>query len=606
MRKIVCNPMNLDYRYQFKSGPLGNAVFREAADPTMVVYGQKYLLFASMSAGFWYSEDLYDWKYKPTPELPIYDYAPDVRVVNGGIMFCASRRNEKCSIFFSKDPLREPFRLVSMPLTFWDPDIFQDDDGRVYLYWGCSTREPIYGIELDAETMQPIGKKAALADGMDLEHGWERMGENNILKKPKTKGEKMMRFALGTKPCMEGAFMTKHDGLYYLQYAAPGTEFNVYGDGVYVGASPLGPFRYQTSSPFSSRPGGFITGAGHGSTFQDLQGKWWHVSTMRISVNDNYERRIGLFPCDFDENGILHCNQNFADYPYDLENPDLMTADPEWMLLSLHADVTASSFEKGYEPANATDENIRTWWAAAEPSEDEWLQMDLGEKKEVRAIQVNFADHKLPLLPLRKTEMRKENIGYRKIVEQKQQTIYLLEGSSDGINWQILMDRRTGESDLPHDFTFFEKGVRIRYLKLSGMQAPMGGRPAVSGLRVFGRHLPGEITSGGPSAVQKIHVRKKETMNVRLTWPAAKGADGYNVRYGIQPDKLYASWQVYGKNELELSTLNAGVTYYAAVDAFNEYGITHGNVFCILQGSSEIPSEKGGKSGSGQKNQALQ
>lgn len=51
-------------------------------------------------------------------------------------------------------------------------------------------------------------------------YGWERFGENHTS---------------DIKPFIEGAWMTKHNGKYYLQYAAPGTQFNVYGDGVYVG-----------------------------------------------------------------------------------------------------------------------------------------------------------------------------------------------------------------------------------------------------------------------------------------------------------------------------------------------------------------------------------
>ena len=52
MKRIICNPLNLEYRYQFKKSPLNTGVYREAADPTMVVYQDKYLLFASMSGGF--------------------------------------------------------------------------------------------------------------------------------------------------------------------------------------------------------------------------------------------------------------------------------------------------------------------------------------------------------------------------------------------------------------------------------------------------------------------------------------------------------------------------------------------------------------------------
>src|SRR5690554_6121054 len=34
-------------------------------------------------------------------------------------------------------------------------------------------------------------------------------------------------------PFVEGPWMTKHNSTYYLEYAAPGTQWNVYGDGVY-------------------------------------------------------------------------------------------------------------------------------------------------------------------------------------------------------------------------------------------------------------------------------------------------------------------------------------------------------------------------------------
>ena len=37
--------------------------------------------------------------------------------------------------------------------------------------------------------------------------------------------EQLTKMFLSTgKPCIEGAFMTKYDGRYYLQYACPGTE----------------------------------------------------------------------------------------------------------------------------------------------------------------------------------------------------------------------------------------------------------------------------------------------------------------------------------------------------------------------------------------------
>ena len=83
--KYYCNPINVPYAYSFKKEPRDNfklTVNREAADPSMVMYGEKYYLFASMTGSVWVSEDMVSWKAYSLPgNLPIYDYAPDVRVI---------------------------------------------------------------------------------------------------------------------------------------------------------------------------------------------------------------------------------------------------------------------------------------------------------------------------------------------------------------------------------------------------------------------------------------------------------------------------------------------------------------------------------------------
>lgn len=581
MKKLICNPLNLEYRYQIKKSRLGNALFREAADPTMILFNDTYYLFASMSGGFWYSDDLCNWMFKPTPELPIYDYAPDVREVGGAVIFCASKRGEACTFFRSNDPLKQPFTPISTPFDFWDPNVFQDDDGHVYFYWGCSTTDPIWGIEMDAVTMQPIGEKVVVIREQEDRHGWERKGENNKLEPPKTPRDEMIRKALGTKPCIEGAYMTKHDGKYYLQYATPGTEANVYSDGVYTGEHPLGPFTYQPHNPFSSRPGGFITAAGHGSTFQDKIGNWWHVSTMRISKNDNFERRIGLFPCGFDADGILYCNQNFADYPFSLpdgKRNNMDEATPEMMLLSYKKATTASSSQSGHEPEKGTDESIRTWWAAEQADKAAWYQLDLGQKYTVEAIQLNFADHHLPIPEISENEMHEENIGFRLIITEPQCTRFFMEGSEDGENFIGLKDNRDIHTDYPHDLVILERPAKLRFIRLSGMEVPMGGVPTISGLRVFGKGN-GKV----PARVETADIRWQGELNIILSWPAAEGAGGYNIRYGISPDKLYSSWQVYNTNELDLSMVNKNQSYYIAVDSFNENGVTTGEKFFIQQ-----------------------
>ena len=56
--ETYCNPLDLGYRYQHMKEGERIAGFREGADPTLVYFKGKYYLFVSMSAGFWYSDDL--------------------------------------------------------------------------------------------------------------------------------------------------------------------------------------------------------------------------------------------------------------------------------------------------------------------------------------------------------------------------------------------------------------------------------------------------------------------------------------------------------------------------------------------------------------------
>ena len=581
MDKIICNPLDLEYRYQYRTSPMGGAsLSREAADPTVVLFKETYYLFASMSGGFWYSDDLYEWKFKETPELPIYDYAPDVREVAGRVIFSASRHGSPCSLYESCDPVNEPFVPLTELFEFWDPDIFEDEDGRVYFYWGCTNTDPLWGIEIDRESMLPIGEKKAMFGENEAEHGWERKGENNKLSEPKTEYERMIRQYVGTKPFIEGAYMTKYKGKYYLQYAAPGTECNVYADGVYVGDAPLGPFSYQPHNPFSSKPGGFITSAGHGSTFRDKDGNWWHVSTMHISENESYERRIGLFPCDFDEDGILHCNQNFSDYPFALpegESTLMDTAAPAMQLLSYQAKAGASSDQDGFAAEKAVDENIRSWWAASEDDPDPWYEIDLGEKQSVEAIQINMADHKMPDTQIPANNQVFTRAGGRFIYTKPQWTAYLLEGSADGIKWEVLLDTQDENSDRAHYLWTTEKPVELRFVRISRFVIPFGGVPAISGLRIFGTS-----NSPAPAGVKTINAsRSDDGINILLSWDAIADADGYQVRYGIAPDKMYNSWQVIGQNELDLSTINKNQCYYIAVDSYNAGGVTAGAVIMV-------------------------
>ncbi len=574
-KNIYCNPLNLPYTFQKLKKR--DEMHREAADPSVVYFKGKYWLFASMTGGIWYSDDLSNWEYEKTPMLPVTDYAPDIRVIDDELYFCASKRQASCPIYKTADPLSGEWIELSRPFAFWDPHLFQDDDGKVYFYWGCSNKEPMYGVEMDIKTMLPIGEKVGLISGNPKEHGWERKGENNEKEMPKSLHSLIMKLVVGSAPFIEGAWMTKHEGRYYLQYAAPGTENNIYADGVYESDSPLGPFKYAAHNPFSLKPGGFITGAGHGSTFSDNYGNLWHISTMRISVKHNFERRIGLFPAGFDKDGLLYCNTNFADYP---------TCIPEgkwdpwkdysagWMLLSYRKKVSVSSTLKGHSPENAVDENIRTIWAAEKTDKDKWIQVDLGELCNVNAVQINFAEINCIADENKQYEYRGEiSIMQRALEDKDEKHQYLLEGSTDGEHWITLVDKKETQEDVPHDFIVFDKEHKLQYLRLTNYYMPYNGNFAISGLRVFGKG-----NGDAPEAINNFKATKLNNITAKISWNPAKGAFGYNVRWGIAPDKLYSSWMVYDQTDLKLTSLNSGTDYWIAVDAFNENGVSEGKV----------------------------
>lgn len=544
-----CNPLNLPYRFQFADR--ASDCFREAADPSVVVFDGRYWLFASKSGGYWSSADLHQWAFVKSTVLPVEDYAPDVRVIDGWLYFTASRNDENCPIYRSQHPELDQWEKVSEPFVYWDPNLFEDEDGQVYLYWGCSNKVPIQGVKMDAKTMQPIGEPVALFGGKPQSHGWERCGDNH---------------STDAQPFIEGAWMTKHQGRYYLQYAGPGTEWNVYGDGVYESDAPLGSYNYAANNPFSYKPGGFITGAGHGSTFYDVHGNLWHISTMRISVKHAFERRVGLFPAGFDEDGELFCNTRFADYPMRLPqrkfNP-WHDAFAGWMLLSFNKPVTVSSSLAEHVPAMSVNENIQDFWSAKSGDAGEWLTVDLEAACDIHCIQVNFAE----------MDCRADAI-----TAEDQAHAYELQISSDGKRWQTVCDKSTNQTSQPHDYVTFTNAHEGRYVKIINHHMPVGGKFALSGLRVFGKS-----DTALPSAVEQVEIQRnaQSPMDAYLKWESSKGVIGYNVLWGTSAEKLYHSWQVYDQIELQLGALDHDRDYHVRVDAYNEGGITPGQVMAM-------------------------
>ena len=590
--KYLCNPVNINYRYQFNADPRRHGqiqICREAADPSMIFFQGRYYIFASMTLGVWVSDDLATWENHRLPrELPLYDYAPDVRVMGDWVYYCASRREENCDRYRTKDILNGPYEKLEGSFPYWDPNLFVDDDGRVYFYWGCSNITPIWGVELDPVTLEPLGEKKALVEGHPFEIGYERVGEDNSLL-PATEAEidaayhafhqrqgiseaqvpeavrPLIRGMFSRRPYIEGAWMDKHEGRYYLQYACGGTQYNTYADGVYVGDSPMGPFVLADNNPYSYKPGGFLPGAGHGSTMQDAKGSFWHAATMRISKNHDFERRVGLWPAGFDQDGELFCNQRYGDWPMAVEGDPWRN--PAWMLLSAGRTMDASSFTEGHEPGKAAEENVQTWWQAASAERTEWLQMDLGREYAVHAVQVNFADDRIDI-PCPGKIVGGSQARY--IEERDLLTQWKLEGSLDGQTWFVIEDQSDANSDLSHDLIIREDGFQVRYLRLSDMAVPYGQKPCISGLRVFG------LGKGEKPKVPVFRAVRTGGLDMEVTIEPQTDTVGYNILFGSSPEKLYHSDMVFAPGKHRVGAMICGRNCFVRVDAFNENGITEG------------------------------
>ena len=564
------NPVDVDYKYNFEQTHQGIS-YRTGADPVIVLHRDRYFLFQTLADGYWTSENLLDWTYVQPNKWPFESNVAPAAVSDGERLYLMQSAFEPRPLLVSEHPETGQWdwhtRILppvpgavsrgeegtygegglpqdKLPPGPWDPGLFIDDDGRWYLYWGSSNVYPLYAAEID-----PTPPVEFLTDPLALhvlhpdQHGWERFGRDHS-----------GLHANGTpiRPYMEGAWMTKHDGRYYLQYGAPGTEYNAYANGVYVADAPLGPFEYADYNPISYKPGGFVEGAGHGSTFQDRHGNWWNTGTPWLGHNWTFERRIAMFPGGFTHDGQMWFTSRFGDFPHYMPTEkveDVEALFTGWFPLSYRAAATASSVQGEHTPDRATDENPRTFWAAEANTPGQTLTLDLGGVKTVHAVQANYAES-----PDIRTRFR-------------------ILWSADGEAWDVFADLMDSERDRPN--AYVEGGpVEARFIRYEHGEVAAANL-AIGDLRVFG-------TGEGPPPATPAEVsvaRSNDGLNATVQFDRVPGALGYNVRWGVAPDRLFLTYQVWDdamgdRGEVEVRALNKGVDYWFAVEAFSPSGVS--------------------------------
>jgi hypothetical protein len=473
--RTYCNPLSIpDYPVGrlVRETPLGASPddsplwlldheeqYRELADPSVIWDDGKWYLYPSVDMAWVSADQGATWQHRPLNVRDI-GYAPTVVKHRGRFLLMAS----SSSVFEASSPLG-PFRELG-PITLparsdlpaqVDPMLFADADGRLYYYWGCTPSDGIWAVELDAsDPTRVIGEPRKVIAFRPGTHPWERLGDHN--QDP-------------TRGWLEGSWMVKREGRYFLVYSAAGTENRTYAMGAYVGRSPLGPFEPQRRNPIFRATEGLVTGTSHGSIAEGPGGRLWVFYTVRAGVAHGFERRLGMDVAEIDGNGE-------PNVPRATSTPQWLPGkapqgadqgDTGWLPLNAGVQTLGSTSAPNLAGRFAVDEELRTWWQPAAGDATPTLTSRLLGAATVRAVRLAWRDVGLDTT--------------RGIVAGPFRYRVELETGRD--TWTTIVDRTQSTDDLLIDYRECAPtaGTRAR-LVITGW--PKGMTPGVAEFTVFG------------------------------------------------------------------------------------------------------------------------
>jgi hypothetical protein len=467
------------------------------ADPTVIKFQETYYLYLTggvspggrLGAAVWSSTDLVNWKHHDVSIAggrgigapTAFEYEGYVYLTGNDTGLFRSRNPLGPFEFFGDFVDEHGHRLERSLHDFcrgcadggvFDAAIFVDDDSRVYLYYAGGAADGVYGVELDSADLRKFVGPAKHFFRFEPSHIWERYGSRN---------------EMSTQSWIEGPWITKHSGTYYLQYAAPGTEWKTYGVGVYTSQDPLGPFDYYDGSPILVHDGGLINGSGHHSVVEGPDGNLWAIYTLLYrNWNRMFERRIGMDPVGFDANGNM-----FIKGPS--ETPQWapgVSANP-WednganaIPLSEDKIYIASSEAPGRNAPYALDNNARTWWAPEDNDEERWLEIDLGAGEE----QDYVVDSARILFTLPEGDVE-DDYSPNKAGATARFRQYKIEVSMDGETFTTVVDKTGNNRDNAVEFDEITP-TECRYVRLTIAAWPTNLPIGVLEFTVFGRPVP--------------------------------------------------------------------------------------------------------------------
>lgn len=370
-----CNPLPL-----VTSSTTGAPQGVSLGDVTVLKDGSKYYMYCT-GGGAWVSEDLVNWEFRRVNgQVPV---APHVVKYNDAYYMSGNN----APLYRASDPLGpyevvgqwrlqngDPWIGVSTNGQTWtgafDVDIFIDDDNRPYLYYPGRGIDGIFVVPLDPNDLSRFAGEPKRLFTFDKSHVWERYGDFNEYTEVSW---------------IEGPWMLKHNGAYYLQYSASGTQWITYATGVYTSKSPLGPFEYAPVNPILRQTEGIVTGPAHGCAVEGPDGQWWQFYTI-VLRNPPGGRRLGMDPLGFDKDGNMFVRGPsttpqwapgvVADAVRDGDSGSVPLSVNK--LRAMNAQSAASRSRPGHDAAYVIDNSAGTWWEPAEDEAQPSLTLDLG------------------------------------------------------------------------------------------------------------------------------------------------------------------------------------------------------------------------------------
>ncbi|HEU5070795.1 MAG TPA: LamG-like jellyroll fold domain-containing protein, partial [Verrucomicrobiae bacterium] len=259
--------------------------------------------------------------------------------------------------------------------------------------------------------------------------------------------------------CMEGPYMFKRRGIYYLMYSDNMCQDSTYNVKYSTGTSPTGPFTYDPAKNpiLETTDDDTVDGPGHHSMLVDGD-RVFIVYHRHDNPHDpdGAHRQTCISELHFNADGSIKKVE-----PDHLGVGYLAPSTVRDSNLALGKPVTASSYlSPDFRPEYAADENNGTLWKAADKNYPQWLQVDLGKKSPVRRVETEFQ--------------------YPQVTNR-----YLIECSNDGRRWQTFADRRQNAQP----GIMIDRGdAQARYVKIT-LLGQNSGRPdqwaALWGFRVY-------------------------------------------------------------------------------------------------------------------------